>query len=355
MKIKMFSEFCKDNEMNDLDAFTKPQYRVHFLSVGDADAIVIAYKKNQFQKWNIALVDAGNVSDSEKIKNFIWKTYRTYTVSLAVCSHPDKDHKGGFFDLLEDKDFKIKEFWFLNPYCVISDEDFTKMKRNDSKKKACERCFNHPTDPGKNLLQLVKEKCEKCLNVSEGTTHSIFPLSVLGPSKDFYRQAAIGIVQNFAELNTEPILTKYDETAETTEDSARSVINDVKDESFTNMSSLVMMFQPTEKFKLLLTGDSACNSLRDIVNRNKKLIKGCILKVPHHGSKHNLNTDLIDDICPSCAIISAEGNEKHPNQSIVYYLSKYCDVYSTHKSHTLMFSSDKSGVKKATALRKKMC
>lgn len=339
--------------MSALEDLSKPQYRIHFLDVKDADAIVIAYKGNALMPWTIALVDAGNVCDSQTIKNFLWKEYKTRTIDLAVCSHPDRDHKGGFFGLLDDKEITIKEFWWRNPYKVISDDDFIKMKRSDSKQEACERIFNHPSDSSKNLLKLARAKCNKCINAIVGTNHPIIPLTVLGPSTDFFRQASIGIVQNFAEIGPEPKLGKYNEAAEINDASARSIINEVEDESFTNMASLVMLFQPKESFKILLAGDSSCNSLREIYDRNKDVVKGCILKVPHHGSKHNLNTDLIDDIHPSCAIISAAGNEKHPNNNLVYYLSKYCNVYSTHKSGTLSYISGSKGGS-ATPLRKKM-
>lgn len=341
-------------KMSALEELAKPQYRVHFLDVKDADSIVIAYKENALKQWSIALIDAGNVSDSQTIKDFIWRHYNTHTIDLAVCSHPDRDHKGGFFNLLEDKEMKIVEFWWRNPFKVISDDDFTRMKRKDSKQEACEKAFNHPTDSSKNLLKIAREKCDTCKNAIVGTKHDTIPLTVLGPSTDFFRQAAIGIVQNFAELGPDPKLGKYDEAAETTENSARSIINEVGDESYTNMSSIVMMFQPKETFKILLAGDASCNSLREIYDRNTKLIKGCILKVPHHGSKHNLNTDLIDDIQPSCAIISASGNEKHPNRNLVYYLSKYCNVYSTHKSGELVYRSEGIQGEGATPLKKKI-
>jgi beta-lactamase superfamily II metal-dependent hydrolase len=62
-----------------------------------------------------------------------------------------------------------------------------------------------------------------------------------------------------------------------------------------------------------------------------------ILKVPHHGSKHNLTTDIIDKLSPKMSIISAKGSRKHPNSGIVYWLSRHGNVYSTHKSGDLLY------------------
>lgn len=333
---------------------SKSQYRVHFLDVKDADAIIIAYKSNALaKKWFLALVDAGNVSDSQKIKNFLNRIYETSVIDLAICTHPDSDHKGGFFGLLEDDDVVIKEFWFKDLCKAIDENEFTRMKRKDSKLEACRKAYNHPSNSSKNIIDLAHRKCEKVYHVEQGWKHDTIPLTVLGPSNEYFKEAAIGIVQNYAELTITPDLKPYDENAEITEDSARSVINEENEESYTNMASIVLLFKPNEHFKILLTGDASCSSLIDIHKTFAEETMGCILKVPHHGSRRNMNTDLIDSLCPTCAIISAAGNEKHPNNNLVYYLSKYCNVYSTHKSGELLYNSNNQG-NKANPLRKKM-
>lgn len=336
-----------------LENLAKPKYKVHFLGLKDADCIIISYQKNILAKRYIAVVDAGNAKDTAEIKKFLWDTYNTYTIDLAVCTHPDRDHKGGFFDLLDDKDITITEFWWRNPYCTITDDEFAKMKREDSKQKACEKCFDHPTDNKRNLLEIARRKCKKCKNAIPGTTHETIPLSVLGPSKRLFHQAALGIVKEFAELKADPDLSDYDETVEITEEGATGVLNEVIDESYTNMASIVMLFQPAQSFKILLAGDASLNSLRQIFDANKSLLKYCILKVPHHGSRHNLDTPLIDDMQPSASIICAGGNEKHPNSNLVYYLSKYGRVYSTHKTPRLFYTSEKV-LNPATPLKEKI-
>lgn len=76
----------------------------------------------------------------------------------------------------------------------------------------------------------------------------------------------------------------------------------------------------------------------DVILKNTNL-SGCRIKVPHHGSKHNLTSDLIDKLAPSCAIISAKGTQKHPSRGVVHCLSYHCNVYSTHKSGNLVHTS----------------
>lgn len=88
-----------------------------------------------------------------------------------------------------------------------------------------------------------------------------------------------------------------------------------------------------------MAGDACAKSLHDVVYNLGDEVKNCILKVPHHGSKHNLTTDVIDLLAPTSATISCKGSKKHPNSGVVYWLSKYCDVYSTAKSGTLTYQS----------------
>lgn len=336
-----------------------PRYEIRFLDVKDADCIVIMYQKDKDTGRKIVLVDSGNVSDSAKIKQFLVKEFNTTVIDLAICSHPDCDHKGGFFGLLEDSSITVREFWWKNPYRYITDEDFSRMKKASSKKDACECVYNHPTDATKNLfgLALAKKnpdgsKCD-CYSVKCGCKHDEIPLAVIGPTEKYYTEAAVGIVQDFAELKVDPDTTKYDEKDEVSEEEAKSVIDAEPEKSYTNMGSLVLLFEPRTNMRFLLTGDASSASLRDIYDSREGDIAGCILKVPHHGSKHNLNSKIIDDLNPSASIISAAGTRKHPNVAIVRYLSKYGNVYSTHKSGDLFYTSWPHN-RSAEPLKKKM-
>jgi beta-lactamase superfamily II metal-dependent hydrolase len=63
------------------------------------------------------------------------------------------------------------------------------------------------------------------------------------------------------------------------------------------------------------------------------------LKVPHHGSRRNLSSELIAIMKPEYALISAKGDAKHPRRALVNCLKKAgVKVYSTHKSGSLWHS-----------------
>lgn len=62
--------------------------------------------------------------------------------------------------------------------------------------------------------------------------------------------------------------------------------------------------------------------------REKKDITASYLKMPHHGSKHNMNKKILDKINPQVAIIShdnghfGKAKDTHPNTEILNLLSQ---------------------------------
>lgn len=329
---------------------TYPEYKLHFLSVGDADCMVISYRSSDLTERKIAVIDAGNVSESQKIKDFLWDNYRTRKIDLAVCTHPDKDHKGGFFGLMEDRQMTIVDFWYKDPCSVLYLNDFDKGTTKDEAIKICHSIFNHPTDNSKNLIDLANRKCTGTVkSVGDGDCHTDIPITVMGPSEDYYREVAIDMLNDFKEIEDEADFEDYDETALPNDDDAKSVIDEDDDTSATNRSSLILLFNPGRRF--LLLGDATCASIKEAMKHHD--LTKCTIKVPHHGSKHNLTTEIIDELDIVQSVISAKGSKKHPSSAIVHWLSKYGNVYSTHKSGGLFYHSENTSGGEATPLRSK--
>lgn len=325
-------------------------YEVHYLDVKDADSIVIRYDDGD-EKY-IILIDAGNVSDSDKIKKFIWNRWHTRTINLAVCTHPDSDHKGGFFNLITDPEMVFKEFWINTPEDVIKEDEYSRLYPRRNRLSHCRECYAHPTDTNSlNLIDLAVSKGCKVYGAYYGKRHSTIPISIVGPSLDFYHPLAIEILKN-NKREREEDLTKYEDIGYFSSIQAQSSIDDESDDcSPTNAGSIILLFEPSQDSKFLLLGDANRAAIADAISHNINL-SGCVIKVPHHGSKHNLTSALIDKLSPSCAIISAKGTRKHPSRGVVHCLSKHCNVYSTHISGDL-YHSDMPVQNPATPLKKK--
>ena len=328
-------------------------YEYHILAVGDADAMVINYQDDD-QQWHTAVVDAGNVGDGLKLKRFIKHTEGPTgikkVIDYAFCTHPDRDHKGGFFDLFDDHWVKIENFCILCPDVAGSNDPRIKTVDNPAELVAAAKAvYNHPTDKTRNLLDEI-------------TTHSNYyawnygedipgiPLMIIGPHYDYFTDTAFDMASDFAELTDEERPDTYAEDDLPSEDTAKSVMDETKEESATNKSSMILLFHPQGR-NFLLAGDACSASINQALIDYPE-IKGSTLKVPHHGSKHNLTTELIKDLNPSQSVISCKGSKKHPNPAIVHYLSKYGKVFATSKSGVLTYYSVKV-VHPATPLRDK--
>lgn len=320
------------------------QYDVTIIDVGDADAIVINYENGY--GWKTALIDAGNVGDGAKVKRYIkHKEGLRYIIDYAYCTHPDKDHKGGFFDLLTDRFVCINALVIRRPDSAL----LTDSRNTAVINSAAHDVYDHPMDSERNLIDEASAKgilYEPVL----GVDLTDMPLEVIGPRQQFFVDSCYEMAVNFAELENEADPETYAEDELPTEEDARSVMDEKKDESATNKSSLILLFHPNGR-NFLLSGDACSASIHEAI-QDFPNIPGCTLKVPHHGSKRNLTTQVIDLLRPSSAVISCKGSKKHPNPAVVHFLSKYCNVYSTHKSGTLIYQSAPV-TNPADALRKK--
>lgn len=325
------------------------EYEVVIIDVNDADAIVINYHDDKH--WWTALIDAGNIGDAKKVKPYVkHKENSKWIIDYAFCTHPDKDHKGGFFELLTDPQVKICNFYIRRPDTLMQNDWRRLLYETGKLETDAKAIYNHPHDSNRNLIDEAIQY-SSLIEPVLGQDVAGMPLMMIGPRKKFFQDACYQMAINFAELEDETDAEKYAEDELPTEENAKSVMDEVKEESSTNKSSLILLFHP-DNCNFLLAGDACSATLKDTVEDYNQFVCGSVLKVPHHGSKHNLTTEVIDILRPSSAVISAKGSKKHPNRAIVHFLSKYCNVYSTSKSGTLIYQSTPC-INHACALRNK--
>ena len=311
------------------------KYEYEALKVGDADAILIRHYINDVPF--IVLIDAGNAGDAAIIKKHLKDYYNSYYIDLAICTHPDSDHKDGFFDLRQDDDITIDTFWLTDPAQYLDVDDIQNYRNKENATKAVRKIWQKSTDPNLNLIDLALKKCEKVMSVIDGVQHPILPISIVGPSEKYYREVVKTMVADYG-INTYDDSSKeaYDDAFKIDENDIKSVIDSEEDSSPYNASSLIILYEPGDGKRLLFAGDANTTSLQMMLNKYKWLRNVDFLKVPHHGSRRNLNTSIIEDLSPKSSCISAAGNKKHPSGRLVYWLAKYGNVYSTHICNSYM-------------------
>lgn len=133
------------------------KYEIDMLGVGAADAFLIHFfDENETQY--VILVDAGYYDNGKDICDFIVKRYGTYTIDLAICTHCDDDHYGGFIYILQEmlshpqKSVDIKKILVNDPGDCITEEDVKWYENRDNVVKEARTVYDsHDV----NLLELI--------------------------------------------------------------------------------------------------------------------------------------------------------------------------------------------------------
>lgn len=182
------------------------KYEIDMLDVKSADAFLIHfYDDDDNDKDYIILVDAGNYNDGPTIANFIKNRYGRKNIDLAICSHCDKDHFGGFVWLLEQirdnapNRINISHFWVDDPADHVSLGMVKRIRTHDSLVVKARSVYD--LGDNKNMLDILDELGNKKLiwtePFSDAGKYSDKPYSVdafdnhievLGPSVTYYEQ-----------------------------------------------------------------------------------------------------------------------------------------------------------------------
>ena len=253
--------------------------KVAFLDIGQGDAIFIETPSK-----HKVLVDAGpngaRLLQELGAQMRFWDKY----LDVIIATHADKDHIGGFIDLL--KYYKVG--------AIYSPPDLQYKQSG-------------VVEPL--LLNIARQQNRgaKKLNLSRG--------SVI----DF--GDGVKIVVYFPKKNL-PI-----------EDS--------------NASSIVLKVVYGDT-SFLLTGDSPKNIERALSIIDKNKLKSDVLKLGHHGSRTSSSFEFLNFVHPKWAIISAGAHNKygHPHKEVLNRLDKLSIKYlNTAKSGTIVFESDGQNLK----------
>lgn len=241
-----------------LDNFLDPRTKVVFCDVGQGDASYIRIK-NKFD----LLIDAG---PDRKILNCLGKYMPFFDrkIELAILTHPQKDHYGGFLYLLPR--YQVEKF-------VTVDMDSRASTFQELKK-------------------LLQKNNISILYPLSGTKINILSdqIEFLWPVRSFSATQILGA----------------------------STLNP-------NDFSLVFQFKEKNQ-KILFTADATTQVLNSLIrqykDRSSGQLKTSILKLPHHGSKTGLNKDFIKLADPTLTVISVGKNNPygHPTSEVLALL-----------------------------------
>lgn len=318
------------------------RYEIDMLDVKAADAFLLhAFIDHEGRELEyVVLIDAGNEGDGKKILNHINTYYTQKYIDLAICTHCDSDHYGGFKELIEEHKnttsaFKIKQFWVHDPYQHVNVDDVKYVRKELTLRKRLNEAYAF--NDGSSLLDLIDNAKISREEPFAGKIYDIVNLYVLGPDKAYYESLIpdFRVDLDFKDEQQDDVYEGFNRVFYDTEEEffSKALENANDDPSKVNQSSVIFAFAPGNDV-FLFTGDAGREALLRVINIDKQCVLKNLkwMKVPHHGSKHNLNSAIINYFHPSTAYISTEKYGKFANISTVNALKKVGNVYSTHQN-----------------------
>ena len=328
------------------------KYEVEMIDVKAADAFLIHYVEDNGRS-HIIMVDSGNYDDAGKIISHIRAYYDTvqiggwkgYVIDYAIVSHPDDDHIGGYVHMLEDirdgklNDFRFNSFWVNDPTKHEFEPDDVKSVQTQKTLDERLKCvYDYKEDDSKNLLDLIEVVGVHREEAFAGECIDNPKIIILSPTEEYY-ESLLPKFRNRLKFHwaLEALAeNQYSEDKDVSdEDSLSQTLDAASDDgSAHNQSSIVFLLETDKREKYLFTGDAGRDAFNHVPQKLLELFNGVKwMKVPHHGSKHNLDSTIIKHVNPEVAYISTEKQGKYLSRCTVFALKKNgTKVYSTSQN-----------------------
>jgi len=331
-------------------------FEIDFLDVESGksgDAIPLRYRLNGVTE--IHVVDGGFQDTGDKVIDHIRKYYDNPDfINRVVASHPDGDHAGGLRTVLEK--FEVRELWMLRPW-LYADEIIDRFSRFTSVENLKKRLRDiYPNKAS--LEEIAKKRGIPIYEPYQGTRVGEF--FVMAPTKNRYLDLIV-------ESERTPEATKEQPERELTalgtfaDKAAKKEVALVKsawgvevfseDETSAENGMSVIQYANLFGHSILLTADASREGLVEGADYAPSIgltLPGIdYFQIPHHGSRRNVSTKVLDRWLGPClpskpakgetrftAIISAaRKDEDHPRKSVVRaVIHRGAKVVSTERS-----------------------
>lgn len=317
-------------------------FEMDMLAVGDksksGDAILLRYGDlnagGKMQK--VVLIDGGYSSTASKIKDILKRYYKCrnshgkYVIDFVFLTHTDLDHISGLVELANDNDIEIKCVFMHRPWEEVDKSKFSDGRFTDE-----------------SLKRRLKDLFAKANELVEATPNAIHmpctpesykcelgaKFHILGPSDELYCDlvAQSEKTPKAADAVNERQLFSVTDNAEEENFIEGQEIDwdDNESTSLINETSLVLLFEYNGN-RILFTGDSGKIGLYEAIEyahyKNIDLENLDIIKMPHHGSRKNVNPEIMDNLGKSgtsCYISCVAGDEgHHPSKRLINLLNQ---------------------------------
>lgn len=330
-------------------------FEIDFLGVETAksgDAITLRYSVNGAT--GVHVVDGGYVDTGDQIIEHLKKYYATTVIDNVILTHPDRDHANGLRKVLEQ--CTVKNLWINRPW-IYADRLIDRFENYESVV-ALRKKLRSIYDATAMLEDIAVAKGIPIHAPIQG--QNIGPFLVMAPTIERYLD----------------LIVESDKTPEAVEESvldnavkgllgvfkaAATYITSLWGEEYfppgptsrENEMSVVQAAILNGK-SILLTGDAGREALQEVVDYAP--VVGLALpgvnyfQVPHHGGRHNVSTEILDQIVGlrlaqkptqftwSAICSSAKADEDHPRKSVVRAMLHRGAHFAATEGKTIGFS-----------------
>ena len=295
---------------------------VDMLNLGNADSILVT-------RWQAGvasriLIDGGKKGDSVTILAFL-KARGIKFIDHIVCSHPHEDHAGGLIDVVKNQEIDFGQAWLHLPWNHIDSNTLNvALAKGELTARRVVKIIRASVQTSQDLVTAVLTRRKPISEPFKGM-HVGF-LFVCGPSQTFYEQ----LLKDFSDyeklkkmeeaMSTNERQNLLEELFEGTEISGQKMgaresgLGQAPTEPENNSSTILWMKHGEDS--LLFTADAGVEALNEAKAAYE--IGGLRwMQIPHHGSRRNVNDELIAYFSPKTAFVSADGTRKHPRCAVV--------------------------------------
>ena len=325
------------------------KYHIKFFSVGNSskggDAILIELFDEEDNP-HLILIDGGYQETGKHIVKYVKRKYpNNLKFDFIFNTHPDLDHISGIKVILEDEDIEVGSLVMNRPW---KDAGFTRQSFEDGRitlnslLNRVKEAFGMAND----LETIAKERSVEIKKCFRGCSAYNGALRVLGPSKDLYEKFLLlsdKTPKSIIDENYNVPYIKKDVDEENYIQGHEIDWFDEEETSAVNQTSLIISLD-LGSIKFLFTGDAGKEALNEALDYYEGLdidndaSDFDVVQLPHHGSRKNINPELLARLDAREYIISCPPDgekEGHPSRRLINKILEIKNntrIYLTRKS-----------------------
>lgn len=309
-------------------------YELDFLAVEtdkSGDAITLRYSVNGVT--GVHVVDGGYLDTGDQVVEHIKKYYEVTHVDHVVLTHPDQDHANGLRKVLEE--LSVGTLWINRPWIYAEEllPRFETYTSADSLRRLLRSVYSATAE----LEELAIKKNIAICDPLQGALIGLF--TVLAPSRARYLDLVVTSNKTPEPVEEGALAHIFDSVMK----AAKSVTNFVKaawgvetfpvDGTSNENEMSVVQYAELNGKRVLLTGDAGRDALNEAANFAPTIgleLPGIFeFQVPHHGGRHNVDTQVLDrwlgarlpdvpeETTWRAVCSAAKADKHHPRKSVI--------------------------------------